>query len=354
MELPKHYDPKAVEARLYAQWERNGYFHEDPDPARPPFIICMPPPNVTARAHLGHASTYTPMDVLTRYHRMLGDNADWLPGSDHAAIATEAVLVREIAREGLTRDDLGRERFVERAWEWSRNYGGQIDDQFRILGFGPDWQRAQFTMNERLSAAVRKVFVQLYREGLIYRGKRLINWDPKGRTTVSDAEVEHVERDATLWYVKYPLREEYAAESGAGIIVATTRPETLLGDVAIAVHPDDERYASYVGKHVLALPLLAQPGRSIPIVADAAVDPAFGTGAVKVTPAHDAIDYAIGVRHGLPMPTVIGIDAKITGAEIGVGPYAGLDRFDARKRIVEDLRAAGLLVKEEPYRHAVA
>jgi valyl-tRNA synthetase len=349
MHLPKQYDPKTVEPRLYEQWERAGYFHEEPDPARPAFIICMPPPNVTGRAHLGHGSTYAPMDVLTRYHRMLGDNADWLPGLDHAAIATEAVIVREMATEGLTRDDLGREQFVERAWEWSRTYGGEIDKQFRVLGFGPDWQRKRFTMDDGLSAAVRKVFVQLYRDGLIYRGTRLINWDPKGKTTVSDAEVEHVERDAALWQVQYPFADGDGA--GEGIVVATTRPETILGDVAIAVHPDDERYARHVGRQVLVPPLLQ---RSIAVIADAAVDPGFGTGAVKVTPAHDATDYDIGVRHQLPMPSVIGLDAKITAADIDVGPYAGLDRFEARTRIVADLRTKGLLVKEEAYRHAIS
>ncbi|MGA8533646.1 MAG: valine--tRNA ligase, partial [Candidatus Tumulicola sp.] len=353
MHLPKQYDPKAVEPRLYAQWERAGYFHEEPDPARPPFIICMPPPNVTGRAHLGHGSTYTPMDVLTRYHRMLGENADWLPGLDHAAIATEAVLLKQFAAEGLSRDAVGRERFVERAWEWSRTYGGEINQQFRALGFGPDWARERFTMDATLSSAVRKVFVQLYREGLIYRGKRLINWDPKGNTTVSDAEIEHVERDATLWHVTYPFADSPAGapDAAEGLTVATTRPETILADAAIAVHPDDERYAHLIGRHVLVPPLLE---RGIPVITDAAVDPSFGTGAVKVTPAHDATDYEIGLRHALPMPSVIGTDAKITGAEIGVGPYAGLDRFEARRRIVDDLRAKGLLAREEPHRHAIA
>ena len=342
------YDPKAVEARLYERWEKAGYFHEEPDPARPPFIICMPPPNVTGRAHLGHGSTFTPMDVLTRYHRMLGDNADWLPGVDHAAIATESVLVKELAKEGVSRESLGRERFVERAWEWSRTYGGAISEQFRKLGFGPDWERSRFTMDDGLSAAVRRVFVHLYREGLIYRGKRLVNWDPKGKTTVSDAEVDRVERDATLWHVRYPVSRD---DLHSGITIATTRPETILADVAIAVHPDDERYASLIGTHVLVPPMLE---RSIPIVADAAVERDFGTGAVKVTPAHDATDYDIGTRHGLPMPSVIDLQARITGAEIGVGPYEDLDRFEARARIVADLRSGGLLVQEEPHRHAIA
>jgi valyl-tRNA synthetase len=347
MELPKHYDPKSVEPRLYQRWESGGYFHEEPDPARPPFIICMPPPNVTGRAHLGHGSTFTPMDALTRYHRMLGDNADWLPGVDHAAIATEAVLVKELQKQGSSREALGRERFVEHAWKWSRTYGGEIDEQFRQLGFGPDWQRSRFTMDEGLSAAVRKVFVALYREGLIYRGKRLINWDPKGKTTVSDAEVEHVERDATLWYVRYPLRDT----AGDPIVVATTRPETMLGDVAIAVHPGDERYRTLVGKYVLLPPELK---RSIPVIADESVDPEFGTGAVKVTPAHDPADYEIGLRHQLPMPSIMDVDARITGREIGEWEYDGLDRFEARAQIVRALHKRRLIEREEPYRHAIS
>lgn len=345
-ELPKTYDPASVEPKHYQRWERGGFFHEEPDPARPPFIIPMPPPNVTGRAHLGHGSTYTPMDVLTRYHRMLGDNADWLPGLDHAAIATEAVLVRELASQGISRDSLGRDGFIERAWEWSRTYGGTINEQFRTLGFGPDWQRERFTMDDGLSAAVRKVFVALYREGLIYRGKRLINWDPKGKTTVSDAEIDHVERDSFLWHVKYPSKD-----GTYSIAVATTRPETMLGDVAIAVHPDDERYRELIGKTVLAPPLLQ---REIPIVADDAVELGFGTGAVKVTPAHDQTDYDIGLRHDLPMPQIMDFDARISGDEIDVGPYAGLDRYEARARIVAALRASGLLIDEQPYRHAVA
>jgi valyl-tRNA synthetase len=347
------YEPKEVEARIYARWEASGYFHEEPDPARPPFIIAMPPPNVTGVAHLGHGSTYTPMDVMTRYRRMLGDNADWIPGLDHAAIATESVLLKELAKDGVTRESLGREAYLERAWEWSRTYGGTINRQFRTLGFGPDWQRERFTMDDGLSDAVRKVFVSLYREGLIYRGKRLINWDPKGKTTVSDAEVDHVERDATLWHVRYPLAEPAAGlpASEQGIVVATTRPETILGDVAIAVHPEDERYRDLIGRSVVVPPLL---DRRIPVIADPAVDRTFGTGAVKVTPAHDATDYEIGLRHDLPMPSVIDLNAKITGVDLDVGPYAGLDRFEARKAIVDDLRDAGLLVSEQAYRHAIS
>jgi valyl-tRNA synthetase len=342
-EAAKAYDPKAVEQRLYARWEASGVFHAVPDPARPPFIISMPPPNITGRAHLGHGSTFTPMDILTRYHRMLGENADWLPGQDHAAIATEAVVVRELAREGLTREGLGREAFLERVWQWRREYGDLIYRSFRELGFGPDWERDRFTMDEGLSRAVYRVFVALYNEGLIYRGTRLVNWDPKAQSTLSDAEVEYEDADSMLWHIRY------ASEDGSrSVVVATTRPETMLGDTAVAVHPDDERYRDLVGTQ-LVLPLV---GRTIPVVADAAVERDFGTGAVKVTPAHDFLDYEIGQRHGLPMPTVIGFDGKMTG-EIPER-YLGMDRFEARKAVARDLEAAGALVKQEPYRNKVA
>ncbi|HTJ25758.1 MAG TPA: valine--tRNA ligase [Candidatus Limnocylindria bacterium] len=360
-ELPKHYDPDEVEPRLYRRSLDLGVFHEEPDPARPPFIISMPPPNITGRAHLGHGSTYTPMDLLTRYHRMLGENADWIPGQDHAAIATEAVLVRELATEGLTRDGLGREQFLARAWEWREKYGYAINESFQRLGFGPDWARERFTMDPGLSAAVVKVFVDLYRDGLIYRGTRLVNWDPKAQSTLSDAEVENEERDTFLWHLRYR-----AEDGGEGLVIATTRPETYLADVAVAVHPDDARYAHLIGKNVV-LPLI---DRAIPVIADAAVESTFGTGAVKVTPAHDQTDYEIGQRHGLPMPTVIDFDgtiavplwrydeapekrAAIDAQSAKMQPYVGLERFAARKRIVEDLRAAGALVKEEPYQTKV-
>ncbi len=340
--LAKTYEPAAVEARRYARWLESGVFHEEPDPARPPFIISMPPPNITGRAHIGHGSTYTPMDILTRYHRMLGENADWLPGQDHAAIATEAVLVRELAKTGRTRDGMGREAFISEAWAWREAYGGAINEQFKRLGFGPDWARERFTMDPGLSAAVVKVFVALYREGLIYRGTRLVNWDPVSQSTLSDAEVEDDERDGFLWRITYP-----GADGSFSIEVATTRPETMLGDTAIAVHPEDDRFAHLVGKEV-DLPL---SGRRIPIVADAAVERDFGTGAVKVTPAHDPLDNEIGARHGLPMPSVIGFDAKIT--DEAPERYRGLDRFEARKKVVADLEAAGLLAGIEPRRHAV-
>ena len=341
-ELPKTYDHAAVEARRYRAWLDAGVFHEEADPARPPFVISMPPPNITGRAHLGHASTYTPMDALTRYHRMQGENADWIPGQDHAAIATEAVVVRELAKEGITRESLGREAFVARVWEWREKYGDAIYEQFRTLGFGPDWDRDRFTMDPGLSAAVARVFVELYREGAIYRGTRLVNWDPVSQSTLSDAEVDDEERDGYLWQIRY------ASEDGSfAIEIATTRPETMLGDVAIAVHPDDERYVHLVGKTVV-VPLV---GRVIPIVADAAVERDFGTGAVKVTPAHDPLDNEIGVRHALPQITVIGFDGKITDEAPGI--YRGLDRFDARAAIVRDLEAMGTLVGATPRRHVV-
>jgi len=341
-ELPKTYEPSEVEPRRYAESLAAGVFHEDPDPARPAFIISMPPPNITGRAHLGHGSTYTPMDILTRYHRMLGENADWLPGQDHAAIATETVLVRELAKEGLTRDGLGREAYLARAWEWREQYGNTIDSQFQMLGFGPDWDRTRFTMDPGLSAAVTRAFVQLYREGLIYRGTRLINWDIKAKSTLSDAEVEHEERNAKIWEIRY------ATEDGtASIVVATTRPETMLGDTAIAVHPDDARYTHLIGKNVM-LPLMNRP---IPVIADASVLSDFGTGAVKVTPAHDPSDYDIGQRHGLPMPSVIALDGTMMG---DVGRYEGMDRLDARRAIVEDLRASGAFVSEREYLQKVS
>ncbi|MDE2572828.1 MAG: valine--tRNA ligase, partial [bacterium] len=321
----------------------SGVYHAEPDPSRPPFVIAMPPPNITGRAHLGHGSTYTAQDILTRFHRMLGENAVWIPGLDHAAIATQAVLDRELAKEGKTRHDLGRERFLERARAWKDEYGGIIDQQFRLLGFGPDWARERYTMDPELSAAVVKVFVDLYDEGLIYRGNRLVNWCPSCASTLSDAEVEHEEEEGFLWHLRYPLTD------GSGeVIVATTRPETMLGDTAVAVHPGDERYRSIVGKQVL-LPLHRRP---IPVVADAAVEREFGTGAVKVTPAHDLTDYEIGMRHQLPMPSVIGLDAKMTDA--AGQPYAGTDRFEARERVVQDLQRQGFLVGTEPHHHAIA
>ena len=360
-ELAKSYDPAEVEPRLIARNLATGVYHAEVDPGRPPFIISMPPPNITGAAHIGHGSTYTPQDVLTRYHRMRGENADWLPGQDHAAIATEAVLVRELAKEGLTRDGLGRDAFLARAWKWREQYGNRINEQFKRLGFGPDWQRERFTLDAELSAAVTKVFVDLYGEGKIYRGTRLVNWDPVAQSTLSDAEVENEPHSGSLWHLRYR-----AEDGGDGVIIATTRPETFLADVAVAVHPEDERYAHLIGRNVV-LPLVNRP---VPVIADAAVLREFGTGAVKVTPAHDATDYEIGQRHGLPMPTVIDYDGRIIfpawrvepdaamRARIDVGrdalaKYVGLDRFAARTAIVADLEAAGALERVEPYETTV-
>lgn len=360
-ELAKQYDPSEVEPRLFARDLAAGAFHAEPDPARPPHVISMPPPNITGAAHLGHGSTYTPMDVLTRYRRMRGDNAVWLPGQDHAAIATEAVLVRELAKEGLTRDGMGREAFLERAWAWRHQYGNRINEQFKRLGFGADWQRERFTLDEGLSRAVLAVFVELYRQGLIYRGTRLVNWDPVARSTISDAEVQNEPYAGSLWHLRY--RE---AGGGPGVVVATTRPETYLADAAVAVHPEDERYAHLIGTQVV-LPLVERP---IPVIADPAVERGFGTGCVKVTPAHDFTDYEIGRRHDLPMPTVIDYDGRLiepvwriepdaaTRARFEVGldalrRYAGLDRFAARTAIVADLAAAGALERVEPYETTV-
>jgi valyl-tRNA synthetase len=336
------YDPGAIEARWYATWEAEGLFHAVPDPAKPPFIIAMPPPNITGRAHLGHGSTYTPMDVLTRYHRMRGDNADWLPGQDHAAIATQNVIEKELAKEGLTRYDLGPEKFRQRAAQWREKYGHILWDQFRALGFGPDWQRDRFTMDPGLSRAVNRVFVQLYNEGLIYRGLRLVNWCPHCQSTLSDSEVEHEESDGKLYHVRYRLEE-----GGDGIVVATTRPETIFADVAVAVHPDDPRYRALIGRTVIR-PLGPKP---IPVIPDAAVDRSFGTGALKITPGHDQTDAEIGERHHLAAQSVIDFNAKLAG---DVEPeFAGMDRFAARERAVQTLRDRGLLVKEEPHRVSV-
>jgi valyl-tRNA synthetase len=360
-DLARSYDPADVEPRLIARDLASGVFHAEVDRSRPPFIISMPPPNITGAAHLGHGSTFTPMDVLTRYHRMRGDNADWLPGQDHAAIATEAVLVRELAKEGLTREGLGRPAFLERAWQWREQYGNRINEQFKRLGFGADWERERFTLDPELSAVVTRVFIDLYRAGLIYRGTRLVNWDPKAQSTLSDAEVENEPHHGSLWHLRYR-----AEDGGDGVVIATTRPETFLADVAVAVHPQDERYRDLIGKNVV-LPLVNRP---VQVIADDAVLREFGTGAVKVTPAHDATDYEIGQRHGLPMPTVIDYDGRIvapvwrvepdaaTRARFDVGrealaKYVGLDRFAARTLLLADLDAAGALVRVEPYETTV-
>lgn len=340
--LPKAYEPQAVEAKWYRFWEEGGYFKPRPNPASKPFVISMPPPNVTGALHLGHAITATVEDSLIRYHRMKGDETLWVPGEDHAGIATQTVVERLLAREGTDRHKIGREAFVERVWQWVHQYKSRIQDQHRRLGASCDWSRERFTLDEGLSKAVREVFVRLYDEGLIYRGERIINWCPRCMSAISDLEVNHVDTPGKLTYVRYPLKPVEGETETKYISVATTRPETILGDTAVAVNPKDPRYKDMVGR----LAILPVIGREIPIVADEAVDAAFGTGAVKVTPAHDPTDFEIGLRHHLPQIQVIGFDAKMTPE---AGPYAGQDRYEARKNLVAELEKQGLIVKIEDY-----
>ena len=339
--ISKTYNFREVESRWYDLWESQGYFQPSPESSRPPFVIVMPPPNVTGSLHMGHMLNDTVHDVVVRRKRMQGYRTLWLPGTDHAGIATQNVVERQLREEGLTRFDLGREKFVERVWKWKEEYGGIITRQIRRIGASCDWSRERFTLDRGLSRAVREVFVRLHEEGLIYRGKRLINWCPRCRTALSDLEVKYEPADAKLYYVRYPARD------GAGFIeVATTRPETMLGDTAVAVHPADERYAELRGR-IVVLPLI---GRELPVIEDDAVDPRFGTGAVKVTPAHDPADFEMGQRHGLDAISVIDEDGRIS--EQG-GPYHGMDRTVARSRIIEDLKNHHLLRKEEPLVHNV-
>ena len=338
--MEKAFDPHAIERRWYAFWEERGYFR--PSGEGPPYCIMLPPPNVTGSLHMGHAFQDTLMDALIRYHRMRGFNTLWQGGTDHAGIATQMVVERRLAAEGRDRHRMGREAFVAEVWKWKAESGDTIVRQMRRLGCAIDWSRARFTLDEGMSHAVREVFIRLYEEGLIYRGKRLVNWDPVLRTAVSDLEVVAEEEDGYLWHIRYPL-----ADGSGHLIVATTRPETLLGDTAVAVHPEDERYRDLVGREVL-LPLA---GRRIPIVADEYVDPAFGTGCVKITPAHDFNDYEVGRRHGLPMINILTEDGRLNDRV--PEPYRGLERFEARKRVVADLEAQGLLEKVERHRHAV-
>ncbi len=336
-ELPKSYEFKEVEKKWYEFWEKKGFFTPKLD-GRPKFSVVIPPPNVTGSLHVGHALNNTLQDILVRYKRMDGYDVLWLPGTDHAGIATQNVVEKALAKEGLTRHQLGREKFLERVWEWKEKYGNRIVEQLKKLGASCDWSRLRFTMDEGLSRAVREVFVKLWEEGLIYRGDYIINWCPRCHTALADIEVEYKEVNGHLWYIRYPL------EDGSGhIVVATTRPETMLGDTAVAVHPEDERYKKFVGKKV-RLPLV---GRLIPVIADKVVDPEFGTGAVKVTPAHDFNDFEMAKRHGLEFVKILDENARTTEE---AGPYAGLDRFEARKRVVEDLEAQGLLERVEDYR----
>ncbi len=340
-ELPKAYEPKAVEERLYRFWVEGGDFTPKIDPQREPFVIIMPPPNVTGELHLGHALTATLEDIMVRWHRMRGESTLWLPGRDHAGIAAQFVVEQQLAREGLSRRDLGREKFLERMWQWMDKYGRVIAEQHKRLGASCDWARERFTMDPGPSLAVRTTFVRLYRKGLIYRGERIINWCPRCQTALSDLEVDHQEVKGKLWYVRYPLEGEEGY-----ITVATTRPETILGDTAVAVNPEDPRHRPLVGKKVL-LPAVE---RVIPIIADGVVDPAFGTGAVKVTPAHDPVDFDISQRQGLPLVNILNPDGTMNQ---NAGPFAGLDRFECRKRLLEYLKERQLYVKEEEHLHAV-
>ena len=346
-QIPKAYDPQAVEQRLYHWWESEGYFRPRPsrNPDRRPFVISMPPPNVTGALHLGHAITAALEDVMIRYHRMIGDETLWVPGEDHAGISTQNVVEKQLAKEGKTRQQIGREAFVERVWEWVRQYKSNIQNQHRRLGVSCDWERERFTLDDGLARAVREVFVRLYEEGLIYRAERIINWCPRCMSAISDLEVEVENTPGKLTYVRYPLEpaegQKKAGEPGS-IMVATTRPETILGDTAIAVNPDDARYKDLIGRYAI-VPIM---NRRIPIVADAAVEKDFGTGAVKVTPAHDPTDFEIGQRHSLPSIQVIGFDARMTEA---AGAFAGQDRYDARKGVVAELERLGLLDHEEDY-----
>jgi len=339
MELAKSFEPHDIEQRWYARWEGAGWFGMGTREGTPSYCIMLPPPNVTGTLHMGHAFQHTLMDALIRYHRMRGDNTLWQPGTDHAGIATQIVVERQLDAEGISRHDLGRETFVERVWAWKQQSGSTITRQMRRLGTSPDWSRERFTMDEGLSRAVTEVFVRLYNEGLIYRGKRLVNWDPVLQTAVSDLEVVNQEEDGFIWEIAYPI------EGADGrLVVATTRPETLLGDTAVAVHPDDERYRHLVGRHV-RLPVAE---RTIPIIADEYVDRAFGTGVVKITPAHDFNDWQVGQRHNLPAIGVLTLDARIN--EFGPAEYQGLDRYAAREKILQALQDKGLLVSAKPHK----
>ncbi len=340
-ELSKTYDPKDIEDRLYANWEKMGYFHAEVDRSKKPFTIVMPPPNITGQLHMGHALDNTMQDIIIRYKRMQGYSALWLPGTDHASIATEVKVVEQIAKEGLTKEDLGREKFLDRVWDWKKEYGGRIVKQLRKMGSSADWQRERFTMDEGCNKAVKEVFVNLYNKGMIYRGERIINWCPCCLTSLSDAEVEYEDQAGHFWHLRYPLSD------GSGYIqMATTRPETMLGDTAVAVNPNDERYKDYVGKTVI-LPIVH---REIPIIADDYVDMEFGTGVVKITPAHDPNDFEVGQRHNLAIINVLTDDAKITD---DYPEFAGMDRYEAREAIVKALDAEGALVKIEDHDHNV-
>lgn len=341
-ELAKTYDPKGLEDRIYQNWMDKKYFHAEVDRSKKPFTIVMPPPNVTGQLHMGHALDNTMQDILIRYKRMQGYNALWQPGTDHAAIATEVKVIEKLKEQGIDKEEIGREEFLKHAWAWKEEYGGRIINQLKKLGSSADWDRERFTMDEGCSKAVEEVFIKLYEKGYIYKGSRIINWCPVCQTSISDAEVEHVDQDGFFWHINYPI----VGEEGRFVEIATTRPETLLGDTAVAVNPDDERYQDLIGK-MLKLPLT---DREIPVIADAYVDKEFGTGCVKITPAHDPNDFEVGKRHNLPEINIMNDDATINS--LG-GKYAGMERYEARKAIVEELKALGLLVKVVPHTHSV-
>ena len=340
--LPKTYTPSEIEDKLYQSWMDRGYFHAEVDERKKPFCIVMPPPNITGQLHMGHALDNTMQDILIRFRRMQGYSALWQPGTDHAAIATEVKVIEKLKKEGRDKEQLGRDKFLEECWDWKEEYGNRIINQLKKLGSSADWDRERFTMDEGCSEAVKEVFLRLYEKGYIYRGSRIINWCPVCQTTISDAEVEHVDKDGFFWHIKYPI----VGEEGAFVEIATTRPETLLGDTAVAVNPEDERYTALVGK-LLKLPLT---DREIPVIADSYVDSEFGTGCVKITPAHDPNDFEVGKRHNLPEITILNDDATV---RCPGSPYDGMDRYEARKAMVKDLEAAGLLVKVVPHSHAV-
>ena len=341
--IPKVYDPASVEKKWYEFWEKNRYFHAEPEPGKKPFSIVIPPPNITGKLHMGHALDNTLQDILIRWHRMMGDNTLWMPGYDHAGLATQ-IKVEEVLKkeEGKTRFDLGREEFVKRVWAWKEEYGDRIINQLKCLGISCDWERKRFTMDEGCSRAVRETFVSLFEKGLIYKGTRITNWCVNCHTALSDIEVEHEDTPGHLWYVRYPV----VGEEDTYLTIATTRPETIPGDTAVAVNPEDERYAKLIGK-TLRLPIL---NREIPVIADSYVDTKFGTGAVKITPSHDPNDYEMGLRHNLPAIVVIGKDGVMTEE---AGPFAGLERYECRKQIVARLKEEGYLVKIEEHSHAV-
>ena len=341
-ELEKTYDPSGLEDRLYQKWLDAGYFHAEVNPDKKPFTIVMPPPNITGQLHMGHALDNTLQDILTRWKRMQGYETLWQPGTDHAAIATEVKVIEHLKEQGIDKDEIGREEFLKYCWEWRKEYGGRIVSQLHRLGSSADWERERFTMDEGCSDAVMEVFLRLYEKGYIYKGSRIVNWCPKCQTSISDAEVEHVDQEGFFWHIRYPI----IGEEGRFVEIATTRPETMLGDTAVAVNPEDERYKDLVGK-MLELPLT---DRQIPVIADEYVDREFGTGCVKITPAHDPNDFEVGKRHDLEEICILNDDATMTAS---CGKYAGMDRYEARKAIVEDLEKLGLLVKVVPHTHAV-